>query len=68
MEGKEPRLGEKQEETFAGGEQREPGPTRVEGAVGAGGGLGNPQTTGQAVSPALGAPARRTLCWTAGVS
>lgn len=40
MEGKEPRLGEKQEETFAGGEQREPGPTRVEGADGGGRGLG----------------------------
>ena len=38
VEGKEPFLSKTQEGTFAGGEQRETGPARVEGAGGAGGG------------------------------
>lgn len=38
--GQRPCLDERQEYIFAGGEQREPGPTRVEGAVRVGGGWG----------------------------
>lgn len=44
---KEPFLSEKQEETFAGGEQRETGPARVEGAGGAGGGWVRPRSQAQ---------------------
>ena len=43
MEGKEPCLSRKQEELFAGGKQREPAATRVEGASGGGEGWGEPR-------------------------